>query len=623
MKTHFKLGTKLMVLTLVLSLVPILVVTILNVRNSGNVLRQVVDQDFGNMVGFVWEVLEAREELVKKAEIGDELVSILQAREQEKNFVIKEDQESIKNWRAAMDQIKKSSAYVGEVPESLQQYEAVFDKFVKGMLADMGELARRGQALEAQIRKWVKVVKADQYQEDIKSQLIGPKLGDGTRDLSKGIRIGASGHIFFIKPDGTLVGHPTLESKTLSNQVLAAALTQNKEGQIAYSEGGRDKLAFFKYFEPWQWIVVIDAYQDEVMSVSGIVKGGAWVAGVFSLLVAVITFFFVRSITRPIDRIADGLTEGVAQVAMASSQVSQASQSLAEGASTQAASLEETTSSLEEMASMTRQNAQNARQANELTRGAKDLVAEADSSMGDLIKSINEISVASEKTSKIIKTIDEIAFQTNLLALNAAVEAARAGEAGAGFAVVAEEVRNLAMRSAEAAKDTAELIESTVKRVAEGTKLVDRTGKAFSKVAESTGKTGELVAEIASASQEQAQGIEQITKAAAEMDAITQKTAATAEESASASEELHDQARTMKGSVDELIVLVRGQTTNSGQSAAGEMMKDCPQKAMNSNGNGRLRLSAEKKTPSKLLSFMGRGGRSAGENSTARAHDDF
>lgn len=113
MKTHFKLGTKLMVLTLVLSLVPILVVTILNVRNSGNVLRQVVDQDFGNMVGFVWEVLEAREELVKKAEIGDELVSILQAREQEKNFVIKEDQESIKNWRAAMDQIKKSSAYVG------------------------------------------------------------------------------------------------------------------------------------------------------------------------------------------------------------------------------------------------------------------------------------------------------------------------------------------------------------------------------------------------------------------------------------------------------------------------------------------------------------------------------
>ena len=114
MKTHFKLGTKLMFLTLVLSLVPILVVTILNVRNSATSCARSVDQDFGNMVGFVWEVLDAREELVKKAEIGDELVLILQAREQEKNFVIKEDQESIKNWRAAMDQIKKSSAYVGE-----------------------------------------------------------------------------------------------------------------------------------------------------------------------------------------------------------------------------------------------------------------------------------------------------------------------------------------------------------------------------------------------------------------------------------------------------------------------------------------------------------------------------
>lgn len=146
---------------------------------------------------------------MKKAEIGDELVLILQAREEEKNFVIKEDQQSIKNWRAAMDQLKKSSAYVGEVPDSLQQYETVFDKFVKGMLAEMSELARKGQALEAQIRKRVKVVKADQYQEDIKSQLISDKpagsqccrggsAGRGSRSglCSGGRRGSKSGHAF-------------------------------------------------------------------------------------------------------------------------------------------------------------------------------------------------------------------------------------------------------------------------------------------------------------------------------------------------------------------------------------------------------------------------------------------
>jgi hypothetical protein len=600
MKTRLKLGTKLMLLTLVLSLVPIVVVTILNVRNSRQELAQVVRQDFGNMATFVWEVLNVRQELVQKAEIGDELVYILQAREEEKNFVIKEDQESIKNWRNLMAQIKQSSAYVGDVPEKLQQYEAVFDKFTKGMLADMGELTRKGQALEAQIRKWVKIVKTDQYQEDIKSQFIGPKLADGTRDLSKGVRIGASGYVFFIKPDGTLAGHPTLESKALSNQELAATLTQSRQGEIPYLEGGRKKIAFFRSFEPWQWTIVIDAYEDEVMNVSSIIRGGAWVAGCFAVLVGIITFFFVRSVTRPIDQIAHGLAEGVRQVATASSEVSQASQSLAEGASRQAASLEETSSSLEQMASMTRQNAQNAHEADSLTREAKQLVAEANSSMNNLIKSINEISIASEKTSKIIKTIDAIAFQTNLLALNAAVEAARAGEAGAGFAVVAEEVRNLARRSAEAAKDTAELIEGTVKRVQEGSQLVERTSRDFSRVAVSTEKIGEHVGEIASASREQAQGLEQITRAAAEMDTVTQQTAATAEESASASEELNAQALHMQGRVGELVTLIRGNTVGSSESILVKSMAKSPEEA---GHNHRKKAIGSRLEPSRCQSL--------------------
>jgi methyl-accepting chemotaxis protein len=171
---------------------------------------------------------------------------------------------------------------------------------------------------------------------------------------------------------------------------------------------------------------------------------------------------------------------------------------------------------------------------------------------------MEEITRAAEETSKIIRTIDEIAFQTNLLALNAAVEAARAGEAGAGFAVVADEVRNLAMRAAEAARNTAALIEGTVKKVKDGSQIVSETDEAFDKVAEGAARVGELLAEIAAASTEQSQGIEQINKAVSEMDKVIQKTASSAEESASASEQMNAQAVQMKAMVGELVSIVGG-----------------------------------------------------------------
>jgi methyl-accepting chemotaxis protein len=171
--------------------------------------------------------------------------------------------------------------------------------------------------------------------------------------------------------------------------------------------------------------------------------------------------------------------------------------------------------------------------------------------MGDITK-------ASEETQKIIKTIDEIAFQTNLLALNAAVEAARAGEAGAGFAVVADEVRNLALRSAEAAKNTAMLIEGTVKRVRGGSELVETSTNEFNTVAQSISGLGELIGEITTASVEQAQGIEQINKAVAEMDKVVQQNAASAEESAAASREMNAEADHLKRFVGDLVTLVRG-----------------------------------------------------------------
>lgn len=278
--------------------------------------------------------------------------------------------------------------------------------------------------------------------------------------------------------------------------------------------------------------------------------------GICLLVAVTLAFMIIRSITRPINRVIEGLNEASEQVVSASGQVSSSSQSLAEGASEQAASIEETSSSLEEVSSMTKQNAEHSNEANSLMKETNQVVNLANNAMNELTMSMQGITTASEKTQKVVKTIDEIAFQTNLLALNAAVEAARAGEAGAGFAVVAEEVRNLAMRSAEAAKNTAVLIEDTVKKVKDGSELVTKTNESFSNMAGSSQKVGELVSEIAAASDEQAKGIEQVNIAVAEMDKVVQQNAANAEESAGASEEMNAQAKDMKGFVETLSSLV-------------------------------------------------------------------
>ncbi|MBN2842896.1 MAG: cache domain-containing protein, partial [Sedimentisphaerales bacterium] len=281
----------------------------------------------------------------------------------------------------------------------------------------------------------------------------------------------------------------------------------------------------------------------------------------FGIIVAVAVAFSViaaNSIAKPITRVIDSVREGAGQVASAANQVSESAQTLAQDSTQQAAEQEEATSSLEEMSSMTSKTADNAQEATSIFVVANEMVKSGTDAMGRMSTAIADIHKSSTETSKIVKTIDEIAFQTNLLALNAAVEAARAGEAGKGFAVVAEEVRNLAMRAAEAARNTTSMLEESVNNASRGVEIVSEVGSFLSKISEAVGKTSGLVIEINAACQEQANGIKMVNSAISHIDSITQSNASTSEESAAAAEQLTSQAQQMNEIVNELSYLVAG-----------------------------------------------------------------
>ena len=288
------------------------------------------------------------------------------------------------------------------------------------------------------------------------------------------------------------------------------------------------------------------------------------------LVGAALAFFITRSIANPIKTVSETLMAGAEQTTSAAGQVSTSSQSLADGASEQAASLEETSSSLEEMSSMTKRNAENAHKANELARQARSAADKGVESMRAMTQAVEAIKHTSDDTAKIIKTIDEIAFQTNILALNAAVEAARAGDAGMGFAVVADEVRNLAQRSAQAARETSGQIEGAIAKTTQGVQISEQVAKQLQEIVACVRQVDDLIAEVALASKEQDQGLEQITTAVTQMDRILQSNAASAEESASAAEELRAQALSMHEAVAKLRQLVNG--------AAGTENPNAPEK---------------------------------------------
>jgi len=407
------------------------------------------------------------------------------------------------------------------------------------------------------------------------------------REALMKIKIGATGYVWVLDSKGNYVisqggkhdGENIIEAKDANGKpfikdMLEKALA-SREGEIfdriypwknEGDEKTRMKLCKVTYFKPWDWVIGAGSYEDEFFVARDAIAADSRTG--MTLLIGMIGLALAASMTlwtlvagrigKKLSLFSTLMQSASEEVASAAGQVASASQSLSEGSSEQAASIEETSSSLEEMASMTQQNADHARQADALMKEANQTIATANNTMDRMTASMDDITHTGEETQKIVKTIDEIAFQTNLLALNAAVEAARAGEAGAGFAVVADEVRNLAMRAAQAAKNTSQLIEASVKQIKEGAALVDVTNKAFDEVAEQALKVTQLIGEIAAASGEQAQGIVQVNAAVGEMDKVVQQNAATAEESASAFEEMSAQAEQMKALVAELAVLVEG-----------------------------------------------------------------
>jgi len=269
-------------------------------------------------------------------------------------------------------------------------------------------------------------------------------------------------------------------------------------------------------------------------------------------------FFITRLITRPVNQVIEGLTEGSGQVNAAADEVAKTSQNLAQGATQQASAIQQTTASLSRLSAMTSKNVENTDSTRLIIGQAKEIIKKADEELDLLIAAVAGINDTSIGISKIIKAIEDISFQTNLLALNAAVEAARAGEAGAGFSVVAQEVRNLAVRAAEAAKNTSTMIEESIRAVKRGASLTNSTKDAFITHRDLFLRIAGLIDDIEAASKEQAEGISQINKALADIEDVVQRNAASTQEVAASSQQLSGQAATMKDHITRLTAFISG-----------------------------------------------------------------
>ncbi|WP_213806148.1 methyl-accepting chemotaxis protein [Granulicella sp. dw_53] len=278
----------------------------------------------------------------------------------------------------------------------------------------------------------------------------------------------------------------------------------------------------------------------------------------FTVAGLVFAMMTTRGINRMLRQAVLELSDTAAQIASAASQVEGSSQSMAQGSSEQAATIEETSAVSSEINSMAQRNTENSRTTADIVTASQARFEQTNESLQQMVVAMDDIASSSQKISKIIKVIDEIAFQTNILALNAAVEAARAGDAGMGFAVVADEVRNLAQRCAQAARDTSMLIEDSIGKSDGGKAKVDQVAGAIRSITSESAKMKILIDEINLASVEQARGIDHIARSISQIEQVTQSSAAGAEQSAGAAHELSAQAKTMQEVVERLTMMVDG-----------------------------------------------------------------
>jgi methyl-accepting chemotaxis protein-2 (aspartate sensor receptor) len=429
---------------------------------------------------------------------------------------------------------------------------------------------------------------------------------DMLKQKIKAITIGETGYIYVLnaapgKNLGNVLVHPAkegdnlLEMKSNDGRQFVKEMLDAKEGSLTYDwadkDGGsaREKMVEFHTFKPWNWLIVGGTYTEEITREAAQLRNRYALLGLIALvLFAVVLFLLVRAVvSRPLaraeeaaERIAGGdldvhleihnkdeiglvlrslnnisdnlsgvvgqVRRGAEQITTASSEIAQGNLDLSQRTEEQASSLEETAASMEELSSAVTQNAENASQANQMALAASGIAAKGGAVVAQVVETMGSITDSSRKIADIISVIDGIAFQTNILALNAAVEAARAGEQGRGFAVVASEVRNLAQRSATAAKEIKELIDDSVHKVETGSKQVEQAGTTMQEVVDSVRRVTDIMAEISHASEEQRAGISQVHEAVTQMDQVTQQNAALVEQAAAAAQALQDQAHELE-----------------------------------------------------------------------------